>query len=63
MNSWEGAVDHAANARLVAAAPEMYEAIQAIVTLADGQGQRNLMECAGRARQLLAKIEGRRNRG
>jgi hypothetical protein len=31
MNSWDGAVNHEANARLIAAAPEMLEALKAVV--------------------------------
>lgn len=30
MNSWDGAVDHAANARLIAAAPDMLAALKLV---------------------------------
>ena len=32
MDSWDGAVDHAANARLIAAAPRMLEALERIAS-------------------------------
>lgn len=31
MDSWDGAVNHAANAKLIAAAPEMLEALRAVL--------------------------------
>lgn len=31
MDSWDGAVDHAANAQLIAAAPELLEALKAVL--------------------------------
>jgi len=46
------------DARLIAAAPEMYEVCKAIADLSDGQGRLNMCEVAGWARQVLAKAEG-----
>ena len=48
----------AANARLIAAAPAMLEALRAVAALANGQGRANLMEIAGQARQIIAQAEG-----
>jgi hypothetical protein len=47
-----------ANARLIAAAPEMLEALKAIVVLAKDHGRMNLPQCAGMARAAIAKAEG-----
>ena len=47
-----------ANARLIAKAPEMMEALREVADLANGQGRLNLMEVAGHARALLSDIEG-----
>lgn len=47
--------ERAANARLIACAPELLAACQAIAALANGQGQLNLMMVAGQARAALAK--------
>ena len=47
-----------ANADLIAAAPELLEACEAIARLADGQGQVNMMMVAGQARQAIAKARG-----
>lgn len=52
------AYDGLANARLIAAAPDMLEALIAIVALSNDQGRRNLPECAGLARQAIAKARG-----
>jgi hypothetical protein len=46
------------NARLIAAAPAMLEALRAVAELANGQGRANLMEIAGQARQIIAQAEG-----
>lgn len=35
MNSWDGAEDHQANARIIAAAPELLEALRAMIDLAE----------------------------
>ena len=43
-----------ANARLIAAAPEMLEACEKIAALADGQGRMNMLEVAGMARAAIA---------
>jgi hypothetical protein len=48
-----------ANARLIASAPDLPDACRAIAALADGQGQRNMMEVAGQARAAIAKAGGR----
>ena len=47
-----------ANARLIAAAPDLFAACQAIADLADGQGRANLIDCAAIARLAVAKAEG-----
>ena len=47
-----------ANARLIAAAPAMLEALRAVAALANGQGRANLMEVAGQAQQIIAQAEG-----
>lgn len=44
-----------ANARLIAAAPELLEACEAIADLANGQGRLNLIMVAGQARAAIAK--------
>ena len=43
-----------ANARLIAAAPELLAALQNIVVLQAGQGRLNLIECAAIARAAIA---------
>ena len=48
----------AANARLIAAAPAMLEALRAVAALANGQGRANLMEISGQAQQIIAQAEG-----
>ena len=47
--------ERTANARLIASATDLLEVCEAVAALADGQGQRNLMEVAGQARAALAK--------
>jgi hypothetical protein len=47
------------DARLIASAPDLLDACRAIASLADGQGQRNMMEIAGQARAAIARAEGR----
>ncbi len=42
---------------MIALAPELVEVCRAIAALSDGQGRMNLMEIAGWARQVLARIE------
>ena len=44
-----------ANARLIAAAPDLLEACRAIATLNEGQGRLNMCEIAGMARAAIAK--------
>ncbi len=51
-----------ANARLISAAPDMLEALQAIVLLQRDQGRRNLPECAAIARAAIAKATEARER-
>ena len=46
-----------ANARLIAAAPELLAACRAIAQLADGQGRANMLEVAGQARAAILKAE------
>ena len=53
----EGAVG---NARLIAAAPDLLAACEAIAALSDGQGQQNMLEVAGQARAALALARGER---
>ena len=47
--------DGRANARLIAAAPELLAACKAIAALMDGQGRANMPEVAGQARAAIAK--------
>ena len=48
--------DHTeANARLIAAAPDLLAACEAIATLADGQGRLNMLQVAGQARSAIDK--------
>ena len=47
--------DGKANARLIAAAPELLAACKAIAALMDGQGRANMPEVAGQARAAIAK--------
>jgi len=47
-----------ANARLLAAAPELLEVCKGIAKLAEGQGHWNMLEIAGFAKTAIAKAEG-----
>lgn len=47
-----------ADARLISAAPDMLEALQAIVALSQDQGRANLPMCANMARAAIAKATG-----
>jgi len=62
MNSWEGSVDHAANALLIAAAPELaetvhdlllllYQYLPASIQLREGKGT------IKKAESIIARIE------
>lgn len=62
--SYTGAVNFAtgpatledtANAKLIAAAPDMFQALAAIVELQADHGRMNLMECAALARAALRR--------
>ena len=59
--SAERATEAAANARLIAAAPEMYEALKALVESLDWEAKRSGTTYAGHedARAAIAKAEGR----
>lgn len=46
------------DAKLIAAAPDMLEALCAVVSLGDGQGQLNMMMVAGQARLAIARATG-----
>ena len=46
-----------ADARLIAAAPELLAACQSIAALADGQGRANMMMVASQARAAIAKAQ------
>jgi hypothetical protein len=48
-----------ANARLIAAAPELLRALQEIVDAADGKGWEQLDAGFGKARAAIAKAEGK----
>ena len=50
-------VQDAANAQLIAAAPDLLEACKAIAALADGQGRKNMLEVAAMARIVIAKVQ------
>lgn len=50
-------VERDENARLIAAAPDLLEACEAIAKLADGQGMRNLMTVAGQASRAIEKAK------
>lgn len=56
MDSWDGAVDNAANARLIAAAPDLLEALQGVLRVAD----RKTAEFDA-ARAAIAKATGERH--
>ena len=47
-----------ANARLIAAAPDLLEVCEAVGQLSDGQGRMNLCQVAGMARAAIAKARG-----
>lgn len=51
MDSWDGAVDHEANARLIAAAPDLLEALELALVATDGNWE-------DRARAAIAKARG-----
>ena len=53
-------VERDANARLIAAAPELLSACEAIADLANGQGRKNLAHVAGQASIAIAKATGNR---
>ncbi len=55
---WKTDARRMANARLIAAAPDLLEALEAIVTLAADHGRMNLPECAGMTRAAIAKAKG-----
>jgi len=44
-----------ANARLIAAAPDLLEACQSIAALANGQGRLNLVMVAGQAKRAISE--------
>jgi hypothetical protein len=52
MNSWDGAVNHEANARLIAAAPDLLEACRWLVDYAPTPSD------AAKARAAIDKAEG-----
>jgi hypothetical protein len=56
MDSWDGAVDHAADARLIAAAPEMLEALEYILAWTP-QGW-DVEKARDMARNAIAKAKG-----
>lgn len=53
MDSWDGAVNHAANSRLIAAAPELLAALKAL------QASPDLESCHVLAMKAIMKAEGR----
>lgn len=63
MDSWEGAVDHAANARLIAAAPDLLAALEGCLALMKRHGIWNLIHDKPIVRaqfdQLVAVINAR----
>ncbi len=62
MNSWDGAVDNDANARLIAAAPDLLEALKIVLVqygeYQDGQGAAKF-HAVNIARDAIAKAEGK----
>lgn len=58
MDSWDGAVNHAANSRLIAAAPDMYEALQGLAKEIN-LSKLNIKNAHAYALKALAKAEGR----
>lgn len=62
MDSWDGAVDNEANARLIAVAPSMYDALAAIANM-QTQETTDFRElaalCISIAKIEIAKAEGR----
>jgi len=63
MDSWDGAVNHESNARLIAAAPELFEALERLLAWADMQRDSMAYESArreiGQARVAIAKATGK----
>lgn len=51
--------EHTANARLIAAAPEMYEALRALIERSDANDGDGLLVAFDAARAAIAKAEGR----
>ena len=54
----EGSDQQEANARLIAAAPELLEALAEIVSAADGEGWNQLDPSLSKARAAIAKATG-----
>jgi len=55
MDSWDGAIDHAANARLIAAAPDLLAALQDCVAVPNKNRPDEVWQ---RARAAIAKATG-----
>jgi hypothetical protein len=56
MDSWDGAIDHAANARLIAAAPDLLAALQAVADYWAGGDVPEVLDTQMRA--AIAKATG-----
>lgn len=60
MDSWDGAVDHKANATLIAAAPDLLEALQRYMSEMEigDAGQRDIESFERMAKAAIAKATG-----
>jgi len=59
MNSWDGAVDHDANARIIAAAPDLMAACRAVLDEFPAFDSKRIESVKNICRAAITKAEGR----